>query len=226
MDYATFFEKFGGSARTKNLEGGEPSESWNKRAFALPEASGLPKEFIRLCPWEMEYVFAVVRRARKGILEIGRLNGGSTFLMACANPETPIFSIDIRPRDDALLQQFFKMHGVGQNVRLFVGDSTEPRDDVNGLDVIFIDGNHGYQGCLDDVTAWYPRLAENGHLLFHDSYLGRHGVQEAVADFLQLHPELDILVSPFMGASHWHNPTGSIAHLWKRFRGTSPESAS
>ena len=218
MEYDAFFQRFGGSARTKHIEGGEPSDTWNRRPFALPEKSGLPKGFIRLCPWEMEYVFAVARRAKKGVLEIGRLMGGSTFLLACANSEIPIASIDISPKDDALLEGFFIEHGVGGNVRLFVGDSAEPRDDIGALDVIFIDGNHEYDGVRKDIEAWYPRLADNGHLLFHDSYLGDHGVQDAVIDFLEAHPELEILASPFIGTTHWLYPTGSIAHLWKRPR--------
>jgi hypothetical protein len=218
MEYEIFFQKFGGSARTKNVVDGETSRVWNKRAFKLPGKSGLPKGFIRLCPWEMEYVFAVARRARKGILEVGRLNGGSTFLFACANSEVPIRSIDIQPVDDALLKTFFEANDVGSNVQLIVANSAEPRKDLGSMDVIFIDGDHEYKGVSDDIATWYPHLAENGHLLFHDSYLGYHGVQDAVLDFLELHPELEILVSPFIGPTHWHYQAGSIAHLWKRVR--------
>ena len=223
-NYATFFERFGGSARTKHLEKGASllsplrlfKRSRGKRHFPLPKTSGLPPEFIRLCPWEMEYLFAVARRAKKGILEIGRYNGGSTFLLSCANPSVPIYSIDLAPQNDALLQQQFQTHGVGQGARLIIGDSTQIRDDVGEVDLIFIDGDHRYEGCYRDTATWYPRLSERGHLLFHDSYLGRHGVQDAVMDFLEQHPELEVMASPLIGKSYWNYPAGSFAHLRKR----------
>jgi hypothetical protein len=60
------------------------------RAFSLPDQSGLPKNFIRLCPWEMEYLYVVARRARRGIVETGRFNGGSSFLFACAASDVPV----------------------------------------------------------------------------------------------------------------------------------------
>jgi hypothetical protein len=70
LDYATFYQRFGGSARSKNIStlarwfvpGGHRRR--NLRAWSLPPHSGLPKEFIRLCPWEMEYLYAVARTAK------------------------------------------------------------------------------------------------------------------------------------------------------------------
>ena len=113
MDYETSSRSSARRRGPRTWSAASHRTSGTKGLSALPARSGLPKDFIRLCPWEMEYVFAVARRARTGILEIGRLNGGSTFLMACANSEVPIHSIDISPVDDALLQQFFATHGVG-----------------------------------------------------------------------------------------------------------------
>jgi len=114
VNYGEFFENFGGSARTKNLqriavEAGDAARRLRYRP--LPDQSGLPPDFIRLCPWEMEYLFAVAHRARRGIVETGRYNGGSCFLLACAAPDVPIHSIDCAPRDDELLLRLFKRHG-------------------------------------------------------------------------------------------------------------------
>ena len=71
---------------------------------------------------------------------------------------------------------------------------------------------------MADIRAWYPRLEFGGHLIFHDSYVGMHGVQDAIMDFLAEESGLDVLLSPLIGASYWHYPAGSIAHLWKRPR--------
>ncbi len=45
------------------------------------------------------------------------------------------------------------------------------------------------------MTIW----SRNGHLILHDSYLGDWGVQDAIADFMDMHPELQVIQSPFMG---------------------------
>lgn len=223
MDYATFFSRFGGSARTKHISpiDGDASEvvrKRGKRPFLLPSESQLPKEFIRLCPWEMEYLFTVARRARRGIVETGRFNGGSLFVMACAAPDgVPIYSVDIKPQSDEFLQRQLVEHCPGAQVKLFVGDSQNTRyPEIGGIDVLFIDGDHTYQGCRNDILNWYDSLTSNGHLLFHDAYLGGHGVQDAIVDFCQEHAELEIIQSPFIGAAHWHYPAGSIAHFIKR----------
>jgi len=224
MDFQTFFSRFGGSARTKNIKSNRWKQARSlagKRAFALPAESELPKEFIRLCPWEIEYLFTIARRARKGILETGRFNGGSLFLMACAAPtEMPLHSIDFAPQNDALIGELIAKHLPLAKVDLIVGDSqktTYPH--IGDVDVLFIDGDHTYDGCMNDLVNWYGKLVVNGHLVLHDSYLGRHGVQDAIIDFMDRHAELEIVQSPFIGANYWHYPAGSIAHFIKRERG-------
>jgi predicted O-methyltransferase YrrM len=224
MDYQTFFTRFAGSARTKNL--GMVSTGL-KRPFSLPTSSELPREFFRLCPWEMEYLFTVAGHVRKGIVETGRFNGGSSFVMACAAPDVPIHSIDMAPQDDVLLKELFAKTGVGQNVDLIVGDSQKTKyPQVGAVDLLFVDGDHSYEGCTNDLSNWYDNLATNGHLLVHDCYAGRAGpgdggsdVQLAVADFLNRHAELQVIQSPFIGPFYWNYPAGSIAHLIKRAPG-------
>ncbi len=223
MDYNEFYSKFGGSARTKNIETLQPmfvpagDVMRNLRRFSLSDQSGLPKEFIRLCPWEMEYLFTVARRARLGIIETGRFNGGSCFLMACAAPTVPIYSIDFGPQNDGLLVSLFRQHGVGENVDLIVGDSQKTKyPQIGKVDILFIDGDHSYEGCMNDIVNWYDHLVPNGHLVLHDSYAGGEGVQDALIDFVHGHPELQVVQSPFIGAAYWHYPAGSIAHLIKR----------
>ena len=225
MDYATFFETFGAAARTKNIAKGKDAKRPEKgprrpnlRRFVLPESGPLPAEFIRLCPWEMEYLFTVATHARTGILETGRFNGGSLFVMACAaRAGLPIHSIDIDPRNDALLRDLLEQHCPAANVSLIVGDSQNTTyPEVGKVDLLFIDGDHTYEGCLADAENWYGHLEDHGHLLFHDSYLGTHGVQRAIADLMSRHPELQVIQSPFIGAAYWHYPAGSIAHLIKR----------
>jgi predicted O-methyltransferase YrrM len=78
-------------------------------------------------PWEGQFDFLISSMAKRGILEIGRFNGGSLFLMACANPAVPIYSIDIAPQDDACLREIFRSQGLGGNAKPIVGDSQRER---------------------------------------------------------------------------------------------------
>lgn len=191
VDYATFYSRFGGSARTKNISS---AKRWlvprghrqrNLRAWSLPHQSGLPKEFIRLCPWEMEYLYAVARGTKLGIIETGRAHGGSCFLMACAARQTPIYSIDIAPKNDDFLRQAFLKHGFGQNVELIVGDSQNAKyPQIGPIDLLFVDGDHSYQGCWNDLMNWYDILAVNGHLVLHDCHPGKGACRMLLPDFL------------------------------------------
>jgi len=186
----------------------------NRRRYDLPTSSGLPPEVIRLDPWEGEYVFLLAHLAGVGVVETGRLRGGSTFLMACANPRVPIWSIDIAPADDDGLRALMRRHGVGENVDLIVGDSQNGGyPQVGDIDLLFVDGDHSYQGCLADLRNWYGRLVPGGHVLLHDCYLGSE-VQAAAIDFVTEH-DVELVRGPYIHAIHWHSPTGSLAHFMR-----------
>ena len=229
MGASEFMARFGGSCRTKHLlalpagRRGLARFVWallrgrtavvNRRPYALPAVSELAREFIRLDPWEAEYLFLVASRARRGIVEIGRLRGGSTFLLACANPNVPIWSIDVDPLQDDTLRRLFDDHGVGGNVELLVRDSQrESFPELSGYDVLFVDGDHSYGGCSADLANHFPGLAPGGHVLLHDTYM--LSVQQATLDFTESH-EVETIRSPYTIASHWHTSYGSIAHLRK-----------
>jgi predicted O-methyltransferase YrrM len=230
LSFSRFYERFGGSCRTKHLLV-VPStaadrirlaarfclgrlETTNKRAYSPPAESRLPEDFIRLDPWEAEYLYSCAQRSRLGIVEVGRFHGGSTYLLACANREVPIWSIDLAPQDDTRLRRYLADNSVGQNVELLVGDShRDTFEQIAGYDLLFIDGDHSYTGCRADLGAFFPRLQPGGQLVLHDCY-AETGVQRAVLDFIA---ETDVAVvqSPHIPSSHWHTPYGSIAHLTK-----------
>ena len=62
---------------------------------------------------------------------------------------------------------------------------------VNGsLDMVFIDGDHDYKGCRDDIRIWLPKVRSGGVLAGHDyghsgySYYAEGGVVRAVNEFI------------------------------------------
>lgn len=60
------------------------------------------------------------------------------------------------------------------------------------LDMIFIDGDHSFEGCLKDLRAWYPKLKPGGIFFGHD---GVDEVRSAVETFIR---ERDLTVT-FLG---------------------------
>ncbi len=207
MRYQDYFESFGGSYRSKHCK---------KRGFAMPSTSRLPKEFVRLDPWEGEYLWSVAQKVSVGVVEIGRRNGGSTFLLACATA-APISSIDNAPADDSRLRTLLDHYCVGENVKLIVADSRIARPPVPAaIDLLFVDGDHSYEGCKADLVAWSDRVIRGGSVVFHDSYQGSYGVRQAATEFAAQHADFDVIKSPLIPAEHWTIPTGSIAHLRRR----------
>jgi predicted O-methyltransferase YrrM len=223
-----FMLRFGASCRMKNLDALELKKKrqpkpWrhrvrpNPRPYPVPSASGLPADLIRVDPWEADYLFLIASLARTGIVEIGRFKGGTTFMFACANPDIPIWSIDINPLGDDELLQHFETHEIGSNVNLLTGDSQGGSfTEIGAFDLLFVDGDHSYKGCLGDLNNFFPRLEPGGHVLFHDCSGGRP-VQRAVLDFMQ-DTNVEVVRSPYIPAVHWHTDYGSIAHLKKPAR--------
>ena len=228
MVFQEFYQRFGGSFRTKHLcllphsflkrlhwcyeflTDRNQDALQTKRVYMLPRESSIQREVIRLEPWEGEYIYLLAARARRGIVEVGRFSGGSTFLLACANPTVPIYSIDIAPKDDEKLRGYFRENSVGDNVRLIVGDSQHTDyPDIPDVDMLFIDGDHSYQGCTNDLEHWYSKVVDGGHIVLHDAYYGCE-VQNSVLDFIDRHQNgIEIVRSPYIVETHWRTEQGA-----------------
>lgn len=184
----------------------------HKKNFFSPLGRG----FIRLCPWEADYLFSIASLANKGILEIGRFQGGSTLLLRASAPTTtPIHSIDIAPIDDLKLVSLVNKYGLNNLLHLHIDDSTTTQIHLDfEYDVLWIDGDHSYEGCLSDLRRFTPRLSSGGHLLLHDAYYGSP-VFNAINTFLRENKDIKPINNIFKPSNYWQDPHGSIAHLIK-----------
>lgn len=63
------------------------------------------------------------------------------------------------------------------------------------VNVIFIDGDHTYEGCKADIDNWFPQMAEKGVMCFHDCDATSPGVVQAVREFASAH-KFDLFESP------------------------------
>lgn len=72
------------------------------------------------------------------------------------------------------------------------------------LDFAFIDGDHMYQPCLDDIRAWWPKIKPGGLMLGHDidnprDFAAEWGVRRAVEEFcVELDLPFDVYPDPAM----------------------------
>ncbi|HLC13421.1 MAG TPA: class I SAM-dependent methyltransferase [Chthoniobacterales bacterium] len=106
------------------------------------------------------------------ILEIGRNQGGSTALLAAASIDRAVYSIDIRDRTHAAVRDFLQRPQINGRVHLLLADS---RQAIPGrtFGLLFIDGDHSFEGVLADTIAHWNALRAAGRFpalaAFHDA---------------------------------------------------------
>lgn len=61
--------------------------------------------------------------------------------------------------------------------------------DYHEVDFVFIDGDHRYEGCFEDINLWLPRVKQNGLVAFHDYNSSWIGVRKAVDEIKVLFEE-------------------------------------
>jgi predicted O-methyltransferase YrrM len=152
----------------------------------------------------------------QSVLEIGTARGGTLFLLTrVALPEALLVSIDLKhgqfgggyPAWRGRLYRSFAREA--QRVELVVGDSHEPRTreqvqrllDGKSIDLLFIDGDHSYEGVKKDFADYAPLVRSGGLVAFHDIVPGgpgKHGDPGGVPTFWSelktTHPDATELV--------------------------------
>jgi predicted O-methyltransferase YrrM len=124
---------------------------------------------------EAAFLFRLARsKPAAQIVEIGRFYGGSAFLFAVATDhDSVVTSIDIAPQNDELLQIALKKIGLAHKIHLLVGDSHDAETKADFYNLIFVDGDHSYEGVLKDYQHWKKAVKPGGYLLFHNAAGGR-----------------------------------------------------
>lgn len=172
---------------------------------------------------EAALLYRLARGVSSGaaVAEIGRFKGGSTLLLASALPEgAELWSYDLHvalrgdmsgPALDADLRDALARYGLSERVHLVVGDSRTAEPPPRPCELVFVDGDHSYEGARADYERWRGHVAPGGHLLFHDAVetrgYGNHypGVVRAVGELTR--SERDFERRP---------DAGSIAHFTRR----------
>ncbi len=128
------------------------------------------------------------------IVEIGSLYGGTTAVLALANPEAKITAVDNfswhpiagRTASKEALEEVLKTIGAG-NVKVMAGDSREIGPGWSKpIDFLWIDGGHSYEYVFADLTNF-------GH---HTQVIALHdygnpaweSIRKAVEDYIFVNP--------------------------------------
>lgn len=127
---------------------------------------------------EQELLVILARQLTPGqvIVEIGSEFGMSTSLFCyAAHPDVFIHAVDLFP-GDMLENHKANMQEAGFGERKIVyhqGDSGSFRSfwvstAQRAIDLLFIDGDHTYEGVKRDIENWTPFVSPDGKVVFHD----------------------------------------------------------
>ncbi|HSC35891.1 MAG TPA: class I SAM-dependent methyltransferase [Thermodesulfobacteriota bacterium] len=132
------------------------------------------------------------------IVEIGSFIGYSSICFAQAmednnQKEGIVYGIDLfqpHPKNPLFLKQDIdnplqlagensKKAGLGHRIVFMKGSSHELAKDllskIDLIDILFIDGDHTYNGVLRDYNLYHAKVRKNGLIIFHDIYPARCG---------------------------------------------------
>lgn len=169
---------------------------------------------------EAAYLYKIVKSLNSAnLVEIGRFKGGGTFLMAAAmdeNSELLSYDLHVKMKNyfdgevmDEVLKNALERYGLSERTRIIVGDSSKVDVGSEPVDLVFIDGDHSYEGVKKDFLHWHKSVKPGGHLLFHDSAKTREFTtyREDVARYVSE------MTKDFAEYFHKLKEVGSISHF-------------
>jgi len=150
---------------------------------------------------EAQLLYDLARDADGGcIVEIGTLHGKSTVALALgaqAGRKPKVYGIDpfvtftgslgrtFTPAEKIVLFQNLLMAGVVEHVWLLQTTSEQAaRGFEEPVALLWVDGDHSYEGVKRDFEAWAPHVIPGGTLAFHDSLSPRMGVGRFLDELL------------------------------------------
>jgi cephalosporin hydroxylase len=126
-------------------------------------------------PEEVQKFHAFLRdRSPLVVCEIGTYSGGHLYMLSRSLPTVrTLIGVDLHVRNKSFLRQ---LAPPGMDIYLLDGDSGSPavRDAVQRaaggqpIDVLFIDGDHRYDGVRSDFVNYRALVREGGVIAFHD----------------------------------------------------------
>lgn len=140
------------------------------------EALDLKAKLGQFSTFDSMVVMPEVQKLKPGqiYLEIG-VDRGKSLSIACmvADPGVEVYGIDISAPDPKVEGA----HYIKEDANV-VAKTWDKK-----IAVLFIDGDHTYEGCKADIDSWYPHMEEHGVILFHDADSNGPGILRAIEEF-------------------------------------------
>lgn len=154
-------------------------------------------KYNKIWRWEVMAGFCLIHGYRNGA-ELGVAEGRFTLFMLAMLPQLKIRSVDLwAPQPDNQGPETWADWKHDKNYerlkticeRDYPGRVNLVRDwthkaalDVadGSLDFVFVDADHSYEGCRDDIVNWTPKVRKGGIIAGHDIHMD--GVKKAVEE--------------------------------------------
>lgn len=142
---------------------------------------------------ERAKLFGLARSLRMGFVacEIGSYVGASTSFLAAAASfrQGHVHAVDTWSNDampnEPLEDTWERFIENTSRYRLFItphrGQANDVKDEVPDVDLLFVDGDHSYEGTIQHLADFAPKIVAGGFLAMHD--FNFDSVQAAVADY-------------------------------------------
>ncbi len=145
-----------GSRQNNNSE--QSISSIAKRALSSPDEG---RKINNLC----------LHYSAKTVLELGTSFGISTAYMAMGIPSGHVYTIEGNPSTAYIAEQNFDLLGIkniSQKTGQFLDVLPPLLDEIDSIDVAYIDGHHTYQATVDNFSMIQPSLSKKSVVLFDD----------------------------------------------------------
>lgn len=117
------------------------------------------------------------------VVQLGHYSGWSTLFLGWAmrrmKHRASVWSVDINHAITEFTNKWIMTAGLSEYVLAITADST---DSANpglaleylgkmqlGLSLVFVDSSHQYAQTIEEIELWFPHLAANGMMIFHDA---------------------------------------------------------
>ncbi len=152
---------------------------WRGECFSLTwEICGhkIPLPWTQISLGEKETLFQLAQTGdgEGAIINIGNFMGGSSIILAKASKlcnREKVYSFDLNSY--AFSQEMYKLNDVEDWINFekkhsLVAAGEWKYKHKHPVRLLFIDGDHSYEGCKNDILAWAPYLIPGGIIAIHD----------------------------------------------------------
>src|SRR6056300_621906 len=120
------------------------------------------------------------------MIEVGVRDGRTTFYLLDKIPNLTIYGVDLNIN---LFYNNTVKEKYGDRLVPIQGNSSKVAHFCPKADLIFIDGDHSYQGCKNDILAYQSKVKPNGIFSGHDyDFVGVNQAVNELVDLIDIGP--------------------------------------